>query len=208
MKKTLVVSYTPRIESNTKKLTDFFLETYKQKTKIDFLDLAKNAPDLLLEKNLNLYVKRNFGGVPLSSEETELMKKNDTMMQQVLDADFIILSYPMFNLSLPATVKAWIDAIIQSGKTFLLTDKGYQGLCTEKQALVLMTTGSDHGIDQEKSSNYATDLLKSCFAIIGIPSTHISAYGMNVYPLQVDNILEKAKKEIKIVCDEWYKLAD
>ncbi len=204
MKKTLVVSYTPRVDSNTKKLTDFFLETCKEKTKIDFLDLTKDTPDLLLEENLNLFVKRNFGGVSLSPEENQLMKKNDAMMQQVLDADFIILSHPMFNLSLPATVKAWIDAIIQAGKTFLLTDKGYQGLCTEKKALVLMTTGSDHGIALEKPTNYATDLLKSCFAIMGMPSTHISAYGMNAYPNQVNDILEKTKQEIKTVCNEWY----
>lgn len=205
MKKTLIVNYTPRIDSNTKKLTNFFLEECKDKTKIDFLDLAKDAPDLLLKENLNLMVKRNFGGVPLTADETKLLEKNDALVQQVLDTDFVVLSHPMFNLSVPATVKAWIDAVLQNGKTFVLTEDGYQGLCTEKQALVLMTTGSDHGAESIKPTNFATDLLKSCFEIIGIPSIHVSAYGMNVYPNNVDSILEKAKQEIKEICNEWYK---
>jgi len=205
MKKTLVVNYTPRIDSNTEKLTNFFLEEYKHKTEIDFLDLAKDAPDLLLNENLNLMIKRNFGDVPLSIDETKLLEKNDTMAKQVLNADFIVLSHPMFNFSLPAAVKAWVDAIIQAGTTFLLTDKGYQGLCNEKKAIVLMTTGNDHGLESEKPTNLATDLLKSCFGIMGISSSHISAYGMNAYPHKVDAILEKAKQEIKEVCNEWYK---
>ncbi len=58
-----MVSYTSRVDFSTEKLLKFFLEESKHKTKIDFLDLAKEAPDLLIKENLNLMVKRNIGGI-------------------------------------------------------------------------------------------------------------------------------------------------
>ena len=204
MKKTLIVSYTPRIDSNTKKLLDHFVEKIHDKTEITSIDLAKTTPDLLLADNLNLMVKRNFAGIPLSEEESKLLATNDQMTQQVLDTDFIFLAYPMFNFSLPATVKAWIDGVIQAGKTFARTETGFRGLCEGKQALVVMTTGSDFRTDPLKNMNFATPLIESCLGFIGIQSEHISAFGMQQYADKVGSILDDAKQEISAFCKKWY----
>ena len=89
MKKTLVISYTPRENSNTKKMLDFFIENNQDKTEITFVDLAEEAPDLFLKEHLNLYVNRNFIGVELSNEQQSILAKNDRMMQQLLDTDCV-----------------------------------------------------------------------------------------------------------------------
>jgi len=204
MKKTLIVNYTPRVGSNTKELVDYFIEQNKDKTEITFLDLVKNTPDLLLEDNLNLFLKRNYGGISLEDAETKILSKNDKMLQQVLDADFIVLAYPLYNFSLPATVKAWVDAITQAGKTFNMTETGYVGLCEGKQALVLMTTGGNFGVEPAKSMNFATPLISTELGFIGIPSEHIFAFGLQQYPDRVDTIIETSKTEIKALGEKWY----
>ena len=206
MKKTLIVNYTPRIGSNTKELVDYFIEQNQDKTEINFIDLTKTTPDLLLEENLNLFLKRNYAGVPLDDKETKILSKNDKMLQQVLDADFIVLAYPLYNFSLPATVKAWVDAITQAGKTFNMTETGYVGLCEGKQALVLMTTGGDFGIEPAKSMNFATPLISTELSFIGIPSEHIFAFGLQQYPDRVDTIIETSKTEIKALGEKWYNV--
>jgi len=205
MKKTLVINYTPRHDSNTKKLTEFFINEIKDKTTLLYVDLAKETPDLLLEENLNLLIKRNFIGEALSSDEQNIMQKNDDFAQQVLDTDFIVLAFPMFNLSVPATVKAWIDAVLQVNKTFRLTENGYEGLCKNKQALVLMTAGSEHTINLAEPTEFATGLVKSCFNIIGISTTQISANGMNVNPNKIEETLKTAKQKIAATCLNWYQ---
>ncbi len=204
MKKTLIVTYTPRIDSNTQKLVDYFVDYNQDSTNIEVLDLAETTPDLLLEQNLNLFLKRNYAGIALENEEAQVLKKNDFMLQQVLDADFIVLAYPMFNFSLPATVKAWVDGIIQAGKTFKLTETGYVGLCENKKALVLMTTGSDFGVEPAKSMNFATPLIGLQFGFIGIPSEHITAFGLQQFPDKVSSILDDCKQEIKSLSGSWY----
>ncbi len=204
MKKTLIVNYTPRIDSNTKKLVDYFIQENKNKTEITFLDLAKNTPDLLLENNLNLSLKRNYGGVPLSDSETSVLAKNDEMTAQLLATDFIVFAFPMYNYSIPATVKAWIDGVVQAGITFQLGEAGYEGLCKGKQALVLMTTGSDFGEEPYKSMNFATPLMKLVLAFMGITSDYISAFGLQQYPDMAEGRIQLAQEEIKAFGNKWY----
>ncbi|WP_055446417.1 FMN-dependent NADH-azoreductase [Lacinutrix mariniflava] len=204
MKKTLILSYTPRDNSNTKKMLDFFIENNQDKTEITFVDLAEEAPDLLLKENLNLYVNRNFGGVELTNEQQKVLSKNDKMMQQLLDTDFVVLASPMYNFSVPATVKAWFDAVIQAGKTFTYTETGIKGLCENTKALVLMTSGSDFGIEPYKSVNFATPFLLTSFNFLGISTEVINKFGMVQYADKSEQMIEDAKEEIKEVSNKWY----
>jgi len=204
MKNTLIVNYTPREGSNTKRLVDSFLNQNKNKTNITFLDLAKDTPDLLLEENLNLYVKRNFGGLQLSDEEEQVLAKNDKLVTQVLAADYIVIATPMYNMSIPATVKAWIDAIIQAGKTFSQGPEGLKGLCEGKQGLVLMTSGSDFGVAPLSGMNYATTLLNACLGLIGIPTENITAFGLQQHGDRANQILDVAKEKINSLSSRWY----
>ena len=77
--------------------------------------------------------------------------------------DNLIIAFPMYNFSLPAAVKSWVDAVIQKGKTFTLTDKGFQGLCVEKKAIVIITTGYEVG-----EADFATPLIKTALGLMGI----------------------------------------
>lgn len=203
MTTTLLVQYTPRLDSNTKKLVDFFIQQCEGKTNIQTLNLALETPQLWLEENLNIMVKRNFAGVPLDSEESEVLAVNDKMVEQVQEADYIVLAHPMFNLSLPATVKAWFDAILQVGRTFQLGPNGYEGLCPNIEAMVIMTAGTDHELYPD--DNFASGLSKACFGMMGINSVEVAAFGMNVYTDKVEEILNKSKKALTQVCNQWYR---
>ncbi|MCG8391265.1 MAG: hypothetical protein MJA30_37280, partial [Cytophagales bacterium] len=73
------------------------------------------------------------------------------------------------------------------------------------KAAVLMTTGGDFNLDVVKDMNFATGLTTTCFGITGIPSQHISAYGMNIYLDRIDEILTESKKEVVALVNDWYK---
>lgn len=204
MKKTLVINYTPRENSNTKKMLDYFVERNKDKTDITILDLTENTPDLLLKENLNPLVARNFGGVKPSEEQQKLLDKNDQLTNQLLDADYVVVVTPVYNYSLPATVKAWFDAVIQAGRTFAATEKGLVGLCENTQALVLTTSGSDFGIEPMKKLNFATPLASTCFGLMGIPTEAITVFGTQQYADKLDDLIEASKGEIDSLSEKWY----
>ena len=198
MSKTLLVSYTPRHESNTAKLIDTFINSIKNKTEITHLDLVKSPPSLLLEENLNGLLKRNFFDQELTETENEVVKTADALTQQLLDSDRIVLAFPMFNFSMPATVKAWIDLVVQRDKTFVVTEEGeYQGLCHDKKGLILMTTGADYSLEPMIAMEHAGSLAMACLGFMGIESDIISAQGLNQYEDKAEQIVMKTQQELE-----------
>jgi len=197
MSKTLIVSYTPREGSNTEKLVQTFIQQAAEKSRITHVRLERDPAPLLLEENLNALLKRNFSGLQLTETEGSAVRSSDQLLEQLQSADRIVLAFPMYNFSVPASVKAWVDAVIQNGKTFEITDQGnYQGLCQGKKALVLMTTGSDFSQEPIKSMDFATPLIKNCMQFMGIESQQIAAYGLNQYMHKADQIIGDTQREI------------
>lgn len=206
MSKTLVINYTPRKGSYTKILFDEFLSLAKGKTELIFLDLSETPPDLLLAENLNLMMEWNDGKRDFSESELAVLKNHQEYINQVLCADNIVLAFPIYNFTVPATVKAWIDAIVVSDKTFSFSyEKGFSGLCTTKKALSIVVSGFDYNSSNE-IKEYASATLKQNFDFMGISSEQISAFGVDQNRDQLQFILNKAKKEIKYLIDRWFSI--
>lgn len=204
MTKTLVINYTPRKGSYTKILFDEFVKLAKGKTEIKHLNLAETPPDLLLEKNLNLIMEWNMGRRDFSEEELSILSNHNKLIDEVLEVDNIVLAFPIYNFTMPATVKAWIDAIVVSDKTFSFSpETGFIGLCNNKKALSLVVSGFDYN-NSGNIKEYASLTIKQNFDFIGISSEQISAFGVDQNRDQLNSTLENAKFEIKNLIDRWF----
>jgi FMN-dependent NADH-azoreductase len=194
--KTLVIKYLPREEkSKTKQILDTFIENISGE--IEELDLTKDIPDLLLQENLSAYYKRNYGGEELNEVETKSLTKMDKMTEQFLSANKIVLAYPMYNFSLPATVKAYFDSILQKNKTWDIDNGAYVGLMKGKEALIITSAGGKYPGNNE----FSTSLSKALFKFMGIEAKIIEAHGLG-YP-DAEESLEEAKNKAKIIAKEW-----
>ncbi|KGO79647.1 hypothetical protein Q763_12410 [Flavobacterium beibuense F44-8] len=207
MTKTLVINYTPRKGSYTKILFDEFVKLAKGKTEMKHLNLAETPPDLLLEKNLNLIMEWNIGKRDFSEEELSILSNHNKLIDEVLEVDNIVLAFPIYNFTMPATVKAWIDAIVVSDKTFSFSpETGFTGLCNNKKALSLVVSGFDYN-NSGDIKEYATSTIKQNFDFMGISSEQISAFGVDQNRDQLNSTLENAKLEIKNLIDRWFPSA-
>lgn len=201
MKKTLVVSYTPREGSNTKKLLDHYLKNIEGKTEIEIVDLSLGVP-MFLKDELNAYVKRNFGGIELSKEEGELLKPIDKLCNQVIEADYVVLAYPIYNFTFPGPVKCWFDAIIQAGKTFKYNESGFEGLLKGKNALVITTSGGDYA--SNSAWDFSTPLVQGEFSFIGFETKIVTAGGMSMDSEKSKESLDNAITKLDKISQEWY----
>ena len=66
---------------------------------------------------------------------------SDTLIAELEAADTIVLATPMYNFSIPSTLKAWIDHVARRGRTFRYTEKGPEGLLKNKKVFVLGARG-------------------------------------------------------------------
>lgn len=93
-------------------------------------------------------------------------------------ADHILLTTPMYNFAVPATLKAWIDLVCRAGVTFRYTSDGPVGLLEGKRADIVITTG---GVPLESPVDFVSGYLRQVFAFIGIDDVRIlGADQMNV----------------------------
>ena len=53
----------------------------------------------------------------------------------------VVIGAPMYNFSIPSSLKAWIDQIVRIGKTFGYRPNGPQGLLGEKRVVVITSRG-------------------------------------------------------------------
>jgi FMN-dependent NADH-azoreductase len=126
-----------------------------------------------------------------TSEQKHQLELSDTLIAELQQADRIIVTTPMYNFSVPATLKAWIDLVCRAGLTFQYTNEGPVGLLKNKQVDIIITTG---GVPLQSPVDFVSDYLKQVFRFIGIEDINIiSADQMAV---DTDNSLKKAQQQI------------
>ncbi len=64
----------------------------------------------------------------LTAEQKHLLALSDQLVDELLAADVIVLGVPMWNLGIPASLKAWIDLVVRAGRTFAFTEHGVKSL--------------------------------------------------------------------------------
>ena len=95
------------------------------------------------------------------------LRYSDEVIAELLAADIIVAGVPMYNLSIPADFKAWIDQVVRINKTFTA---GYEGLATGKRMFVVTARGGGgYGAGEERETyNYQDPYLRAVFGFIGI----------------------------------------
>ncbi len=76
-----------------------------------------------------------------TSEQRALVKISDDLIDEVKQANVIVIGLPMYNFGIPSTLKAYFDQIARAGVTFRYTENGPVGLLTGKTVKVFATRG-------------------------------------------------------------------
>ena len=87
------------------------------------------------------------------------------VLGQFLDADIVVIGAPMYNFTIPSTLKAWIDRVAVAGKTFRYTDAGPEGLASGKRVIVAIGSG---GLHSGAASDFVEPYLRLVFGFMGI----------------------------------------
>lgn len=127
-----------------------------------------------------------------SEQQKQALEFSDQLIEELRQADHIVLTAPMYNFGIPASLKAWIDLICRAGVTFQYTADGPVGLLKNKQVDIIITTG---GVPLQSPVDFVSDYLKQVFRFIGIQQINIiAADQMNV---DAEASFNRAQAQIK-----------
>jgi FMN-dependent NADH-azoreductase len=107
-----------------------------------------------------------------SEEQHDLATIGDTLIAELEAADTIVFGVPVYNFSVPATVKAWADLVARAGTTFRYTANGPEGLLTGKKAYIAIASG---GMPVGSPVDFMTPWLTHFLGFLGITDVEIIA---------------------------------
>jgi len=152
-------------------------------------DLAADPVPHLDAARFSAFMKKD-----LTSEEQAIRQYSDALIEELKDADVIVLGLPMYNFGVPSQLKAWIDHIARAGVTFKYTDKGAVGLLTGKKAYVAAARG---GLYAGTPADTQTPYVRSFLAFLGITDVEfVYAEGLAMGPAPREKALAGATARI------------
>jgi FMN-dependent NADH-azoreductase len=111
-------------------------------------------------------------------QQQALAAESDALVEEIRQAQVIVIGLPMYNFGVPSTLKAYFDHIARAGVTFRYTANGPEGLLTGKKAYVFAARGGLYaGTPRDSQTTYVRDFL----AFIGITDVEfVYAEGLNL----------------------------
>jgi len=132
---------------------------------------------------------------------TEDLVKGSAYLEELQESQIVVIGTPMYNLTIPTPLKAWIDRIALVGKTFHYTANGPEGLLKNKQAYIASSRGGMYSPGSpaaplEHQESYLIGLL----GFLGIKHpTVIRAEGLAINAQAKDAAINQALEDIAAI---------
>lgn len=127
-----------------------------------------------------------------SDEQKQLLALSDSLVAELKQADILVIGSPVYNFSVPSTLKAWIDLVARVGLTFQYTETGPVGLLEGKRAIIAAAAG---GTQAGSDIDFATKYLRHVLGFIGI--TDVEVVAADTLSFDPEGALAKAQSEIE-----------
>jgi FMN-dependent NADH-azoreductase len=154
------------------------------------------------------------GAVPLTGEHIAVLRGGTTAtaeletdlaagaayIDDLYAADIIVIGAPMYNFSVSAQLKAWIDRVSVAGRTFQYTATGPVGLLPAgKRAFVASTRGGVYSGDSPAAfMDHQESYLQAVLGFMGVTDiTVVRAEGLNMGEEAKAAALTKAAAQIE-----------
>jgi FMN-dependent NADH-azoreductase len=124
---------------------------------------------------------------------------SDALISELEAADTIVLAVPMYNFSIPSTLKAWIDHVARRGRTFRYSEKGPEGLLKGKKVFVLVARGGVYSKGAPAAAfDFQEPYLRAVLGFLGLTDvTFVHFEGLAMGPEAANTNRGKALAEIE-----------
>jgi FMN-dependent NADH-azoreductase len=167
--KLLRVDSSARRNSVSRQLTAHFVEAWQQQhpegTVVE-RDLSTTALPHITDEWVQAI---HTNPEALTADQKQVLKTSDALVEELVQADTVVIGAPMYNFAIPAPLKAWIDQVVRVGKTVLFAASGPQGILKGKKVYVVTSRGGAFrpGTPTERF-DYQEPYLRHILAFIGL----------------------------------------
>jgi FMN-dependent NADH-azoreductase len=148
-------------------------------------DIASNPVSQLDNQALSALFSGNL--------EHSIVSEHTQLIDELKSVDTLVIAAPMYNFSVPATLKNYFDAIARAGSTFKYSETGPIGLLNINKAYVVLSRG---GVYQNKVS-FQEDFIETMLKFVGVKEVEfIYVEGLNLGAQSLENAEKYAVEQI------------
>ena len=120
---------------------------------------------------------------PVADAADPAARAGNALLDEFLAADVVVVGAPMYNFSIPSTLKAWIDRIAIAGRTFRYTANGPEGLAGGKRVVIVSARGGIYSEGASEAMDFQERYLQKVFGFFGVTDIEVvRAEGVNLSP--------------------------
>lgn len=122
------------------------------------------------------------------------LRLSDALIGELQAADTVLVATPMYNFSVPAALKAWIDQVVRINETFAYDGQRFTGLVKARRVIVAAAFGAAGYGEAFKAADFVTPYLTFLFGFLGVPDvTVVSAEATTADAATVAANLDRAR---------------
>lgn len=169
----LHIDSSPRMErSSSRRLTAHFVECWRCLNPDGMIisrDLATHALPFITEE----WIAAAFADASQHSErQQKAIAVSNELVDELIRADELVIGSPMYNYTVNAALKAWIDQVVRVGRT--IAYPSYEGLLRGKRATILATRGESAVLPNgEPSYDAQIPYLRYVLGFLGIVDVRV-----------------------------------
>jgi FMN-dependent NADH-azoreductase len=183
----LHIDCSPRPESHSRQLSAAIVEkllTFVREANISRRDLGyEPIPHTESDYAAALASPASLAAIGPSTEAVLL---SEQLINEVENADVVVIGTPMNNFAVPSVLKAWIDQILRVDRTMRSTPAGKVGMLRDRPVFVGIASGGVFAGDRANQPDFLTPYLSAALGCIGLNTVHY-------LPLQGTAFLDKAR---------------
>ena len=131
-------------------------------------------------------------------DQQAALRHSDEAIQELLDADVLVLGAPFYNFGIPATLKSWIDHLCRAGVTFRYSAAGPEGLITGKKVYVALASGGVYSAGPMAGYDFVAPYLRATLGLLGLTDMEVLRVEGTAIPELAATALPKAIASIQV----------
>ena len=161
--KLLRIDSSARKNSVSRLLTANFVDSWRQQNP-DGEVIERNLATTNLPHVTDEWVRAAFTDpANLTTEQRLVLATSDTLIEELRQADVIVLGAPMYNFAIAAPLKAWIDQIVRVGQTIVYGPSGPKGILEGKKVYVITSRGGAFRRARQRNASIIRNLIFATF---------------------------------------------
>lgn len=164
-------------------------------------DLGLHAPAAL--DRLVLSAIKAKPGQELEEQAREARRASNLLVEEFLSADAFVMGVPMYNFSVPASLKAWIDHVVQTGRTVVRGVRGSEPVIKGRKALIIATRAGDFSKGGSRDGwDFVGPYLEKVLGYVGLETEILPVVNSAGRPGHEQHLAE-VRERLKYVLKRW-----